>query len=265
MEPFCLIIDGGRVRTEEHFEVLNPAKEKPAGLAPLGQKKDLDDAVAAAERAFKKWREAPEADRQAACMAVASKVEENAEELAHLLTAEQGKPLNGLGSRWEIGGAVAWARYTASLSLPVKVLQDNEQGRVELHRKPVGVVGSITPWNFPVMIAIWHTIPAILAGNTVVCKPSPFTPLSTLRLVELMDDVHDEVCGELVAIAEKMKMGEGTSEDVVLGPVQNEKQYDIVADLTASAKSGGVKRSGVGVEFGEEGLLEYTDIQVVFS
>ncbi len=68
----------------------------------------------------------PEADRQAACMAVASKIEENAEELAHLLTAEQGKPLNGLGSRWEIGGAVAWARYTASLSLPVKVLQDNE-------------------------------------------------------------------------------------------------------------------------------------------
>ena len=68
----------------------------------------------------------------------------------------------------------------------MKVLQDNDEGRVELHRKPIGVVGSITPWNFPVMIAIWHIIPAILSGNTVVSKPSPFTPLSTLRLVELM-------------------------------------------------------------------------------
>ena len=88
---------------------------------------------------------------------------------------------------------------------------------------------------------------------------------AALKRLYVHDDVHDEVCSELVAIAEKMKMGEGTSEDVVLGPVQNAKQYDIVADLTASAKSGGVKRSGVGVEFGEEGLLEYTDIQVVFS
>ena len=147
-KPFHLIINGRKVPTGRCFEVLNPANEKVAGLASLARKKDLDDAVRAARTAFEKWREVPEPQRQAACLEIASKIEENAEELARILTAEQGKPLNGLGSRWEIGGAVAWTRYTAGLSLPVKVLQDNDEGRVELHRKPIGVVGSITPGTF---------------------------------------------------------------------------------------------------------------------
>ena len=339
MKPFHLIINGRKVPTGSCFEVLNPANEKVAGLASLARRKDLDDAVGAARTAFRKWREVPEAKRQAACLEIASGIEENAEELARMLTAEQGKPLNGLGSRWEVGGAVAWTRYTAGLSLPVKVLQNNDEGRVELHRKPIGVVGSITPWNFPVLIAVWHIVPAVLSGNTVVCKPSPYTPLSTLRLVELMnevlpegvvnciagkdslgaamtahegigkivftgscatgqkimvnsaetmkrltlelggndagivlpdvnpgqiaeglfwgafinsgqtcaalkrlyvhDDVYDEVCDELVAFARKMKVGEGTDEDVVLGPVQNRRQYDIVTRLVRSAESRG--------------------------
>ena len=102
---------------------------------------------------------------------------------------EQGKPLGGLGSRFEIGGAVAWTRHTGEIELPVEVLQDGAEGRVELHRKPIGVVGSITPWNWPVMIACWHIVPAIRAGNTVVIKPSPNTPLSTIRLVQLMNEV----------------------------------------------------------------------------
>jgi acyl-CoA reductase-like NAD-dependent aldehyde dehydrogenase len=69
------------------------------------------------------------------------------------------------------------------------VLQDNPEGRVELHRKPIGVVGSITPWNWPVMIACWHIIPALRAGTTVIIKPSPNTPLSTIRLVEIINEV----------------------------------------------------------------------------
>ncbi|MBW8298425.1 MAG: aldehyde dehydrogenase family protein [Hydrogenophaga sp.] len=105
----------------------------------------------------------------------------------HLLTLEQGKPLNGLGSRFEIGGAVAWTRHTASLDLPVEVVQDRPEGRVELHRKPIGVVGAITPWNWPVMIGCWHIIPAIRTGNAVVinlcrtrhCPPSACWNCST--------------------------------------------------------------------------------------
>jgi len=121
--------------------------------------------------------------------AVGQAIEDNAEELAQLLTRENGKTLNGVGSRFEIGGASGWSHYNASLELPVEVLQDNVEGRVELHRKPIGVVGSILPWNWPVLIAIWHALPALRAGNTVVLKPSPCTPLSTLKMVVVVNAV----------------------------------------------------------------------------
>ncbi|MCB4458003.1 aldehyde dehydrogenase family protein [Leisingera sp. McT4-56] len=189
MKTYSLIIGGKSVPTPKHFEVRNPANGGVVGSAPCATKEQLDQAVDAAEKAFEKWRRRSSKDRAAACEKIAQKIQENAEELAQLITREQGKPLNGLGSRWEVGGAVAWTGYTATLDTPVEVLQDTNEGKVEMYRKPLGVVGSITPWNFPVMIAIWHIIPAIRAGNTVVIKPSPFTPLATIRLVELMNEV----------------------------------------------------------------------------
>ncbi len=186
---FGNIINGTTRVSESTFEVLNPSDGSCVGLAYDSGVSDLDEAVNAAQSAFLSWSQTSDEDLQKACEAVTNKINEHAEELAVLLTKEQGKPLNGLGSRWELGGAGAWAGYTSGLSLPVKILQDNEEGRVELHRKPVGVVGSITPWNFPVMIAIWHILPALRTGNTVVIKPSPYTPLSTVRLVEIMNEV----------------------------------------------------------------------------
>lgn len=189
MTDFPMIINGLPVNAANHFDVKNPATGETVGRAPNASRDHLDQAVAAAEAAFASWSQQPDAVRAQACLDIADKLGEQAEDLAQLLTREQGKPLNGLGSRFELGGARAWAAHTASLSLPVKVLQDNEQGRVELHRKPIGVVGSITPWNWPVMIAVWHILPAVRSGNTVVVKPSPFTPLSTIRLVELMNEV----------------------------------------------------------------------------
>jgi acyl-CoA reductase-like NAD-dependent aldehyde dehydrogenase len=114
-------------------------------------------------------------------------VTENAAELAVLLCKEQGKTLKGLGAEFEIGGCAAWAGYTAGLSLPVKILEQSDTSVIEMHREPLGVVGSITPWNFPLLIAIWHVVPAIRTGNTVVIKPSPFTPLTTLRAFEQVD------------------------------------------------------------------------------
>jgi acyl-CoA reductase-like NAD-dependent aldehyde dehydrogenase len=188
MQPWSLLIDGRRVETDSFQDVINPSTGGVVGGMPLATAQDLDAAVAAASRAFDSWKDRPDSDRADACRAIADTIEQHAEDLARLLTLEQGKPLNGLGSRFEIGGAVAWTRYTGGLSLPVEVLQDGAEGRVELHRKPIGVVGSITPWNWPVMIACWHIIPAIRAGNTVVIKPSPLTPLSTIRLVELINE-----------------------------------------------------------------------------
>lgn len=184
-----MTIGGESVATSDRFEVLNPATGAVVGTAPNAAAADLDRAVAAARAAQGPWAALPDEARAAACRAVADVLAAHAEELAQLLTREQGKPLNGLGSRWELGGAAAWAGHTAGLALPPQVLQDGEAGRVELHRKPIGVVGSITPWNFPVMIAVWHLMPAIRAGNAVVLKPSPLTPLATLRMIELASAV----------------------------------------------------------------------------
>ncbi len=189
MESYTLIINGRAVRTAATAEVRNPATGGIVGHMPLASPADLELAIEVAANAFHSWKSVPDAERAEACRRVAAVIEANAEDLARLLTLEQGKPLGGLGSRFEIGGAVAWTRHTAELRLPVEVLQDGPDGRVEVHRKPLGVVASITPWNWPVMIACWHIIPAIRTGNTVVIKPSPNTPLSTIRLVALMNEV----------------------------------------------------------------------------
>lgn len=187
MLDFSMTIGSRKVAGQESFAIYNPATGEVVGQAPHASAEDLDAAVAAAKAAYPSWSGLPDAQRQAACAALAGKLAEHAEEIARLLTLEQGKPRGGLGSRFELGGAQAWAGHTASLTLPVKVLQDDNTGRVELHRKSLGVVASITPWNWPVMIAIWHIVPALRAGNTVVIKPSPYTPLSTLRTVEVLN------------------------------------------------------------------------------
>ena len=467
-KTYSMFMDGKAVQSNSSFDVLNPSTGEVVGSVPNATVEDLDNAVKSAETAFKTWSKKSDQELQQACETVSKKIEEHAEELAELVTLEQGKPLNGLGSRWELGASKMWADFTSSLSLPVKVLQDNEEGKVELHRKPIGVVGSITPWNFPVMIADWHILPALRTGNTIVIKPSPNTPISTLRLVEIMnevlpqgvvnsvtsddkevnigalmsshedirkiiftgscatgekimqssaptmkrltlemggndagivlpdvtpkdiaeglfwgafinngqtcaalkrlyvhEDVYDEVCNVLVEYGKNIPVGDGMSDDSVLGPVQNKMQFDKVNRLVQEAKQngqvllggdpseglffpptiiaglsnndslvyeeqfgpalpiikyqniddailmandsenglgasvwssdidkakeiahqleagsvwinkhgaiqpnapfGGVKRSGIGVEFSEEGLLEYTDPQVIFS
>jgi len=207
---YNLFINGESVATEKHMEIFNPATGALLGRCPMATREQLDAAVGAAAEAFKSWSRVSDADRKAACHAIGQILADHAEELARLLTEEQGKPLNGLGSRFELGGCQGWTHYTADLDLPVEVIQDNEEGRVELHRKPVGVVGSITPWNWPLMIAIWHVIPAIRSGNTVVIKPSPYTPLSTLRMVELINSVLPK--GVLNAVSGADELGQMMSE-----------------------------------------------------
>jgi acyl-CoA reductase-like NAD-dependent aldehyde dehydrogenase len=189
VKPMQLVFGGESIDTAHHQEVRNPSTGEMVGLMPLATEAHLEIAVGTAATAYAKWKDAPDAERADACRRIASIIEANAEELATLLTLEQGKPLGGLGSRFEVGAAVAWARHAAEIALPVDVLQDNPEGRVELHRKPIGVVGSITPWNWPVMIASWHISPAIRAGNTVVIKTSPNAPLSTIRMVQLINRV----------------------------------------------------------------------------
>jgi acyl-CoA reductase-like NAD-dependent aldehyde dehydrogenase len=192
MRQFDLIIDGKRISTSKHFDVINPATLEVVGKCPNADTSHLDQAVEAAQRAFVQWCAVPDAERARKMHEIADALERNMDELMQLLTMEMGKPLvgyQGIGSGMEVGGSVAWTRATAALTLPVQVVQDDNDAFIELHHKPLGVVGSITPWNWPLMIAIWHVIPALRTGNTVVIKPSSMTPLATLRFVEIANEI----------------------------------------------------------------------------
>jgi acyl-CoA reductase-like NAD-dependent aldehyde dehydrogenase len=188
MQEFDMYINGKPVQSGKTFDVINPATAKPFARCQLGNAALVDQAVAAAKAAFPAWSKTPDEQRKQLLHQVAGAIEANMPELMELVTRETGKPmggLNGIGSGMEVGGSAAWTHYTAELQLPVDVIQDNEVARIEVHRKPLGVVASITPWNWPLLIAIWHVIPALRAGNTVVMKPAIYTPVSTLRFVQL--------------------------------------------------------------------------------
>ncbi len=187
-----LIINGKAVFPPKTFDVINPATGASFTSVAAGDVSHLGAAVAAARAAFPSWSNTPDAERQSLLHAIGGALEKNMPSLMELVTKESGKPLkglNGIGSGMEVGGAMAWTHATADLDLPVEVIQDNEEARVEVHRKPLGVVGSITPWNWPLLIAIWHVIPALRAGNTVVIKPSALTPVATARFVELANEL----------------------------------------------------------------------------
>ena len=183
-----LVIDGRKLAGDRGtLPVIDPALGEAFAECPNASPAQLDEAVAAAGRAFEQWQHSTCAERRALLEAIAARIEQNAPELAEIIVREQGKPL--ALAHMEVGGAVAWTRATAALELPVEVIEDRPGKRIELHRRPLGVVGSITPWNWPLMIAVWHIMPALRAGNAVVIKPSELTPLNTLRLVELIDEV----------------------------------------------------------------------------
>ena len=184
-----VIVDGIVGAGSGAHSICNPATGGVAGTLRAATALDVEKAVSAARAAFAGWAALPWETRAALLDQCADVIEQNAEELARLLTLEQGKPLGGMGSRFEIGGAVAWTRHTAGLGLPLETVQADASAHISIHRKPLGVVVSITPWNWPVMIAIWHVMPAMLAGNTVVLKPSPYTPLTVMRVVELLQCV----------------------------------------------------------------------------
>jgi acyl-CoA reductase-like NAD-dependent aldehyde dehydrogenase len=185
-ETFAMTIDGRAVQASATIDVRNPATGEVFAAAPDASAADLDAAVAAATRAFPAWRDTPIADRKACLMKAAEAIEAHADELASLFVREQGRPLPG--AKMEILGAAMWMKATTMLDIPVDVTEDSEARRIEVHHVPLGVVCGIVPWNFPVLLASWKIGPALLAGNTLVLKPSPFTPLCTLRIGELIRD-----------------------------------------------------------------------------
>lgn len=186
-DDFSMTINGEAARNAATMSVINPATEEVIAEVPDASKEQLDAAVAAAKAAFPAWSTRPIGERQALIAAIADRLLANRADMARLFTAEQGRPIGG--AEWEIDVCAQWCQAVSQFTLPVEVVEDSEVRRVEIHHRPIGVVGAITPWNAPLLMAIWKMAPALLAGNTVVLKPSPYTPLSTLKLGELLRDI----------------------------------------------------------------------------
>lgn len=186
--PYYLSIAGELVSTDAHFDVFNPATGEVFAKAPSGSPEQLEAAIAAAKGAFKIWSVLSYEQRQSYLDAYADALLEHRDELARLLTLEQGKPLKTMAEP-EVDQAISWIRQIAARRIPVEIVEENDNHIVELHHTPLGVVGAITPWNFPVLLALWKVAPALITGNTMVIKPSPFTPLTTLRFGQIAQSV----------------------------------------------------------------------------
>jgi acyl-CoA reductase-like NAD-dependent aldehyde dehydrogenase len=181
-----MTIAGKAVSAEQTFGVTNPADESIFAEAPDCSRQQLDAAVEAAAAAAPAWA-ADEARRRQLMKECCEALKSRAGEIAPVLTREQGKPLqNAVG---EVIGAALSFLFTASLELPNELIQDDDKVRIEVRARPLGVVAAITPWNFPVLLACTKIGPALLAGNTVVLKPSPYTPLASLMMGEVLRDV----------------------------------------------------------------------------
>jgi acyl-CoA reductase-like NAD-dependent aldehyde dehydrogenase len=183
---YTATINGRAATSDRQIEVINPATEEVFARAPDAAEGQLEEAVSAARAAFKGWAATPLAERQKLVAAIGDAIDAHAEDFMRLLTLEQGKAR--AGAEWEIGGSAIWCREIAKQTLEATKVEEADR-TVETRRVPLGVIGAITPWNFPVLLAVWKIAPALVAGNTVVLKPSPYTPLCTLKLGELLRDI----------------------------------------------------------------------------
>lgn len=333
------------------------ATRETIGFAPVHTVADLDAAVVAARQAQPAWAGLGHAERSRILNAIADDIEASAEDLAVLLSKEQGKPLDGPNARFEVGACAVWTRNAADTVLEPEVVFEDGPARAEVHYDPLGVVAAIGPWNWPMMITVWQIAPSLRMGNTVIVKPSEYTPLSVIALVEVFnrhlpagvltvvsgdrevgaaiaahtgidkimftgstatgrkivessagnlarltlelggndagivlegtdipaiaenlfwgcfintgqtcaalkrlyvhDSVYDEVVDTLAGMAAQMPMGRGTDAGNVLGPLQNEKQFDIVADLVDDARARGARIVAGGAAAPELGPLFY--------
>ncbi|WP_068168072.1 aldehyde dehydrogenase family protein [Rothia sp. ND6WE1A] len=172
--------------------ISNPSTDETVGYVSVKNLDELNSTVERAKTAQKEWAKVSHSDRQDYLNKAADAIEAVAEPLAQLLSREQGKPLNGPNARFEVGACVAWLRTTAALELAPEVLVDDGQTYATMEYRPLGVVGAIGPWNWPMMITMWQIAPSLRMGNTIVVKPSPYTPLSVLALTYVMNSVLPE-------------------------------------------------------------------------
>jgi betaine-aldehyde dehydrogenase len=187
----------------QSYDLVNPATGETFATAPASREADVEAAFRAAEKAFETWRDSTPSERQLALLRLADAIEERAEELVRAESENTGKPF-GLTMEEEIPMMLDQIRFFAGAA---RVLEGKSAGEYLegytsfIRREPVGVIGQVTPWNYPMMMAVWKFAPAIAAGNTVVIKPSDTTPVSTVMMAEiaaefLPEGVFNVVCGD---------------------------------------------------------------------
>ncbi|QRV76298.1 aldehyde dehydrogenase family protein [Ceratobasidium sp. AG-Ba] len=179
---FSNIINGKPVSSPNIHKVHNPATGAWIADVPVATSEQLDECVAAARAAQPAWGAKSYDERAAVLNLLADELENNTELYSQILTAEQGKP--AAGAMWEIGGSVRWLRETSKLRLEEVVHVDTPERRVVTRNIPLGVIAGIVPWNFPLLLAVWKIAPSLQAGNSIIIKPSPFTPLVTMYFIQ---------------------------------------------------------------------------------
>ena len=200
-------VDGASVETREGrtSDLVDPTTGEVFAQAPVSDQADIDAAYAAAGKAFEMWGNTTPVERQTALLKIADAIEAHAEELIALESQNTGKPLALVASE-EIPPMVDQIRFFAGAA---RVLEGRAAGEYMtghtsfIRREPIGVIGQVTPWNYPMMMAVWKYAPAIAAGNTVVLKPSDTTPVTTVRMAEIIAEadalppgVFNVVCGD---------------------------------------------------------------------
>lgn len=176
---------------EGTLELQSPVTEEIIAISPISNEADVNAAVAAAKEAFKTWRRTTPSERQACLLKLADALEEHGREIAEIQSRETGQLIAMVESE-ECGVGADQLRFFAGAARVLSGLSQGEymEGHTSsIRREPIGVIGQVTPWNYPLMMAIWKLGPALAAGNTVVIKPSDTTPSSTLKFVELIGEI----------------------------------------------------------------------------
>ena len=181
-----LIINGQQIQGQAlSFAVINPANESVIAEVASASAGQVNDAVHTALQAFKAWKNVSDDAVKQAFAKIAADIRAEKDEIAQLITLEQGKTI-GM-AQFEVDAGAGWIDYLSGLDIPVETIQEPNGKTIKVYNRPLGVVASVTPWNWPFMIAVWHIFPALKTKNCVINKPSEYTPLSTIKLVEIIN------------------------------------------------------------------------------
>lgn len=189
MKEYSYIINGVEKTSDKLIDVKNPANNESIGSYYVSTIEDVEEAVINAKKSQVKWARLSQDERDQYISKITEVLITNKTYLAELITKEQGKPLSGPGSSFEMDACIGWTQVPTSLQLEDELIFEDDTRKDILKRVPIGVVAAITPWNWPLMIAIWQIIPSLKMGNTVVIKPSEYTTIASLEMFRLINAV----------------------------------------------------------------------------